>query len=323
MYEILNITAETYQAHSIHTRERDWAETNCYVDIWIELLNAMGYQPEAALAFTLSIDFENDQWTFFKFPLSQLLELFGLDVQELAIWRPLIDHIEEQLSAGRPVLAEMDSFYLPDTHGMAYQLQHVKSTVAINHIDRKNKTMGYFHGQQYYSLDGDNFDQVLRLHETDPAFLPPYVEIVKSRSDFKLNPKQLLQHSLATLIYQLQLLPETNPFIRYKLRLEKDISWLLKENLEVFHQYSFATLRQFGACYELSTFYLNWLIEQGETGLTEAVTHLKNISSLAKIYQFQLARSISRNKNLDLTVIDQMSAHWDGAINILKNKYNP
>src|SRR5580698_7149173 len=110
-----------YRRHAIHAQERQWAETNCYVDVWIELLHAWGYDPIAALPFTLSIDFEGDQWTFFKFPLADLYDLYGLDVQELAIWRPLTSHIEEQVAMGRPVLVELDSYHLPDTAGSAYR----------------------------------------------------------------------------------------------------------------------------------------------------------------------------------------------------------
>ena len=36
-----------------------------------------------------AIDFEGDQWTFFKPPHDELRELYGVDVQELNVWRPL------------------------------------------------------------------------------------------------------------------------------------------------------------------------------------------------------------------------------------------
>ena len=32
----------TYRRHAIHGEDRIWAETNCYVDLWIELLHALG-----------------------------------------------------------------------------------------------------------------------------------------------------------------------------------------------------------------------------------------------------------------------------------------
>src|SRR5207253_8592962 len=90
MRQILPLDPARYRRHAIHGENRVWAETNCYVDVWVELLHAWGFDPVAALSFTLAIDFEGDQWTFFKYPLGDLYQLYGLDVQELAIWRPLV-----------------------------------------------------------------------------------------------------------------------------------------------------------------------------------------------------------------------------------------
>ncbi len=320
MRQILPLDPETYQRHRIHTQERDWAETNCYVDIWIEQLHAMGFEPVAAMAFTLAIDFEGDQWTFFKFPLSDLYALYGLDVQELAVWRGLTEHIEEQVGLGRPVLVELDSFYLPDTAGMAYQLAHVKSTVSVNEIDIDARHLGYFHGQGYYHLDGDDFASVFYLDSApDPARLPPYVEIVKQRE--RPTADQAFEISKTLLRRQLSMAPQTNPFDTFLERFRIDFDWLRTRDLEVFHQYSFATLRQFGACYELAANYLQWLSRHGEPDLDEIVTSVKSISETAKIYQFQLARAMSRGRDLDLSPVENMREQWDAALISLKNRY--
>ena len=146
---ILDLNPETYQRHLIHGPDRIWAETNCYSDLWVELLHAMRHEPIAALPFTLSIDFEGDQWTFFKFPIADLYELYGLDVLELTIWKSLIEHVDEQVGLGRPVLVEMDSYYLPDTHGTAYQLSHTKTTIALTENDVEARHLAYFHAQGY------------------------------------------------------------------------------------------------------------------------------------------------------------------------------
>ena len=53
----------------------------------------------AALAFTIGLDFEGDQYTFYKFPLPDLQDLYGIEVQELNIWRPLLQ--QAQRRAGR------------------------------------------------------------------------------------------------------------------------------------------------------------------------------------------------------------------------------
>ncbi len=50
--EVLGIDAATYVPHPLHTDKREWSETNCYVDLWIEVLNALGLDPVAAAAFT-------------------------------------------------------------------------------------------------------------------------------------------------------------------------------------------------------------------------------------------------------------------------------
>ena len=66
MQVIAGLDPAAYQRHSLHGEQRIWVEKNCYVDLWIELLHALRLEPLAMLPFTLAIDFEGDQWTFFK-----------------------------------------------------------------------------------------------------------------------------------------------------------------------------------------------------------------------------------------------------------------
>ena len=318
MKQLLQLDPAHYERHSIHRAERDWAETNCYVDIWIELLHAWGFEPIAAMPFTLGIDFEGDQWTFFKFPHADLYDLYGLDVQELQIWRPLVTHVEEQVALGRPILVELDSFHLPDTAGTAYQLAHVKSTVAIVEIDAAAQHLGYFHGQGYYHVDGADFVNVLRLNETNPAMLAPYVEIVKRRQAAAPRADALVQTSLQLLRRQLDRLPAVNPFEKFKAQFAIDMNWLAKESLEMFHQYSFATLRQFGACYEQSATYLRWLQVCTDKPLDRAITAFAELSSGAKTLQFHLARMMARKKPIDLASLDQLAEKWAAGMSELK-----
>lgn len=319
---ILKLNPDTYKRHMIHTQERDWAETNCYVDVWIEQLHALGFEPIASMPFTLGIDFEGDQWTFFKFQLADLYELYGIEVQELVIWRSLTSHIAEQIRLGRPVLVELDSMYLPDTAGTAYKIAHVKSTVSVNFIDQDNKKMGYFHAQGYYELEGEDFDSVFRLNgQYDDSHLEPYVEIAKLNQSQPLNQQQTVASSIKLLKTQLKRMPKINPFHLFKARLEKDLQWLKEENISLFHEYSFVTLRQFGACFELASVYLNWLTENNEAGLSEARQQYKQISELAKVYQFQLARVVGRGRSIELLAIDEMAEKWEKGKALLQQKY--
>ncbi len=317
MKSIKSINPKSYQRHALHTQERDWAETNCYVDVWIEQLHALGLEPLAAMPFTLAADFEGDQWTFFKFQLSDLYDLYGIEVQELVVWRELIDHIEEQVSLGRPILVELDSMYLPDTAGTAYKNSHVKTTVSINEIDRNNKHLGYFHAQGYYHLNGDDFTNVLYLPgATSTAVLAPYVEyakldnlLIKPEKDLKLASTKIMQRYL-------KMIPKQNPFLTFKARFEKDFEWLKTQEIDVFHEYAFVTFRQFGACFELAANYLDWLDPQN-IHWAKSSQAFKAISEATKVYQFQLARSVSRNKPLDTSLIDTLADQWQTAIDHL------
>jgi len=305
----------SYRRHAIHGDGRIWAETNCYTDLLVELVHALGHEPVACLPFTLAIDFEGDQWTFFKPSHADLMRLYGLDVQELAIWRPVLEHVVEQVERGNPVLVELDSFHLPDTAGTAYRLLHNKTTVGVNEIDPKLKRMGYFHNAGYFVVQGEDFDRLFEF-----AHLPPYAEIMKRREG-ALTGDALVQCSLGILREHLARVPGKNPFAAFKQRFEQDLAWLMQAPIERFHVYSFATLRQYGACFELAETYLRWLAANGVRGVHESAVCLHEIAETAKAFQFQLARSMMRKKPLDLSPIDAMGAKWESAMGTLKARF--
>ena len=152
-----------FRPHPLHATERNWTETNCYVDVWIEVLHALGLDPVAAAAFTLSADFEGDQWTFFKYPPEDLRTLFGLEVSELNVWRPVIDHVDEQLELGRLCTVEVDSWFLPDTRGVSYRHRPREDHHRPQALDSDGRRLGYFHNAGYFELEGDDFDGIFRL----------------------------------------------------------------------------------------------------------------------------------------------------------------
>lgn len=322
MKRVVDLDPATYKPHALHGPERLWTETNCYSDVIIELLHGLGHEPTAALAFTLAVDYEGDQWTFFKFPDADLLELYGLDIQELAVWRPLAEHISDQVAAGRPVLVELDSYFLPDTAGSAYKLAHVKTTVAVNEIDIEKQRMGYFHGASYYAMDGADFADIFQLgglvHE---RMLPPYIELVKLRTPAR-DPRQTqVDCSIDLLRKHLAQVPAENPFGRFKAVLDRDLEWLMTSSIDTFHTYSFANLRQYGACYELAGTYLGWLSASGVAGLDDARAAYLRIAEAAKNLQFQLARSMARKRVLDTSPLLKMGDDWQLAIGSLKTRF--
>ena len=323
MKQVKALNPARYERHLIHGAERTWAETNCYVDVLVELLHGLGYEPAAALPFALGIDFEGDQWSFFKFPHEDLFALYGMEIQEFNPWRSLAQHVETQVGLGRPVLVEMDSFFLPDTAGTAYKLAHVKSTIAVNAIDIEQRYLGYFHGQSYYELTGQDFIDIFQLgglvHE---RMLPPYIEYVKLRNLHEVpRGKALVDASLVLLRKHLQLIPRDNPFVRFKDAFARDFDWLLTQEMETFHLYSFATFRQYGACFELVETYLKWLQQQGQQNLDAAIQAFATISNNTKAFQFQLARAMARKRPIDLAPLDEMAAAWQTGMSQLLALY--
>jgi len=45
LISLFDLDPATYAAHPIHSDERTYSETNCYVDCLVEMLHAAGLQP--------------------------------------------------------------------------------------------------------------------------------------------------------------------------------------------------------------------------------------------------------------------------------------
>ena len=321
---IRDLDSATYVPHPLHRGDAVWHEKNCYVDLYIELLHAMGFEPLACLPFTMRIDLEGDQWTFFKFPLADLRSLFGIEVFELNIWHSLIEHTRAELALGRPVIVDMDSFHLPDARGTDYRTNHVKTSIGVQDLDIEARSLGYFHNAGYHSLAGEDFDNVFRLDPTrfGAEHLAPYVEVVKLDDARRPDRPELVRRSLELLASHLERAPRENPFARYRERFVRDLEWLRPKPLEAFHQYAFATLRQVGANFELAASYVRWLQVNGEGGLDNAATAFDEIASAAKTLQFKTARAVTGGKPLDAgALLTTMEAAWARGLGDLTARY--
>jgi hypothetical protein len=313
MIRRLPLDAATYQRSSLHSEDRIWQETNCYVDLWIEALHALGIDPASGLAFTLSADFEGDQWQFVKYPTEDLRALYGLDVAEMNPWRGLEHHTEEQLSLGRWTTAEVDSWYLPDTAGVSYGIEHVKTSIVPNMIDRDARRLGYFHGAGYHELEGDDFDGIFRRGTMAPEVLSPYVELIRFDHFAVPGPDELADRVLATVADHLARRPATNPVERMAQRFERDVDWLRDEGMATFHGYAFVTLRQCGATAELAASLCGWLGDRGHP-VSGAADELTALAAGCKSVQFKLAR-LAAGRDVDLAgMVGSLAHHWDDAL---------
>lgn len=308
-----------YRRHPLHADARDWVEKNCYVDIWIEVLHALGCEPLAVLPFAAAIDFEGDQWTFFKPPHGELRELYGIDVQELNVWRPLIEHAAEHLSAGRFICTEADAFWLPDTSGTDYQRQHTKSSIILNELDVAAHRLGYFHNAGYYSLAGEDFVRTFRLDAApDPAFMPLFAELVRIDGLTRVPSDELPGLSRELWRRHMRRRPRDNPVRRFQLRFERDLPALQEAGLSHYHVWAFATTRQLGAAFEAAAQSLKWLMSHGHPGAAEAALAFAQISDTAKAFILKGARAASSKRAFEgAAMFDSMANAWDNGMHVV------
>jgi hypothetical protein len=279
---------EGYRCHPLHGPDRVYPESNCYSDIIIELLHACGHEPLAAFGFLARMDFEGDQWTFFKPPPEDLELLFGIDVHEMQPYRPLPEQIAQQLAVGRTLIVELDAFYLPDTATTSYRREHVKTSVAAEAIDAGAERLRYFHGGGLFELSGADYRGALRLGATlTPDVLPPYTELMSFDAGSPLEGGDLRAAALTLLRRHLERRPGCNPFERFGTQLAQVLPTLLDGDLALYHAYAFATVRMAGAGFEIAAEHLAWLLgAEGE----RSAAGFKTIVDGCKALGFRLAR---------------------------------
>ncbi|MFI4999338.1 MAG: DUF1839 family protein [Reyranellales bacterium] len=316
--DLLGLDPATWKPQPLHAGDRVWLETNCYIDVWAELLPALGHPAEAALAFTVLQDFEGDHFTFFKFPLEDLQALFGLAVQELAIYDTVEAHTLEQLRRGRPVLIEVDSYWLPDT-GPVYRRGHVKTSVAAVAIDPSARRLGYFHNTGYQVLLGEDYDGLFKPPLAEGMF--PYCEFVK-RGDGALEGTTLVSASLDLLRHHLKHRPKANPVALWRAALPQHFERLAARDMDYFHLYAFNLPRQLGANFEMLGTYLKWLGANGQAGLAEAAAASQRIAEAAKAVQFQLARMANRRKfDVNAVQLGPIEADYEIILSTLAQRF--
>jgi Domain of unknown function (DUF1839) len=317
---IPGLDAATYQRHPLHAEPMVWVEKNCYIDVWIELLHALGLDPLPALAFTLAIDFEGDQWTFFKPSHQELWQLYGIDVQEMNVWRPLIDHAVEHLTAGKLISTEADAYWLPDTAGTDYRAAHTKSTIILNDIDVEARRLGYFHNASYYALNGEDFNKLFRLDAPpDPAFMPLFAEQVRIDRMVHRSEPDLAQLSIRMLESTVQRLPRANPVTAFSERLMSEFQVMPGKGLNYYHAWAFANTRQLGAAFEVGGLFLAWIQHHGMPNVEAAVAAATRLSAACKTLILRGARSATTGKTQGIEdLLRSMAADWQVVTDCLR-----
>lgn len=307
------------QGCTLHAETRLWQEKNCYADIWISVLQCAGVEPHACLGHVLSADFVGDQWTFFKPSHDDLYDLYGIEVQELTVWRPLLEHAVEHLAAGRLISTESDAWWLPDTQGTDYRRQHTKTTIVLNEIDLDERRLGYFHNTGYHYLEGEDFDRTFNLVDAvDPAFMPLFAELVKLDRLRRRPVGELRSFARARLRAHVERRPLSNPFRGFRDRFVTELPHLQERGLDHYHAWAFANTRQAGAAFEVAAQHLRWLDGEPRPGLAQAAADFERIAALMKSFILKGARLVRSGKPVEETqMLDQAAACWDSGMQAL------
>lgn len=286
MQSLFGMDPATYRPHALHDGERTYMETNCFADCVVELVAAAGHEPEAMLAGCAAVDFELDQWTFFKPAPEDLLGLYGLDLHEMQPYRSIPEQTAARLAVGQTTMPEVDSYWLPDVAATDYRQHHVKSSIVIEAIDLDAKVLRYFHNAGYFELSGEDYDGLFGLDDVTKP-LPPYVELVRFGAAPALSGDALRDAARELLAAYLAKRPSTNPFERFLAALEADLPRLVDGDEADYNAYAFHNPRMAGSSFELLASHVRWLLgDEGE----KAAAALDDVVGGTKMLLFRLAR---------------------------------
>lgn len=317
-HQVLDLDPVRYWAHWLHGPDRVFQETNCAADLWIEALSALGLDPVVGLAFTLGTDFDGDQWRMFTFPAEDLRRLFGIEMDELNVWRSLGAHLCDQLALGHLVIVDVDAWNLPDTAGLTYHCAHQKTSIMVQMIDLGAGRLGYFHNTGYYELEGEDFETVVAV-ETGPdrPTLPPFALSVRL-GGLRHDPERATAVAHQLVEEHLARRPAGNPVERLAKRVAEDILWLQAEGLDAFHRYAFGSMRQCGANAELAAALVDQVVCRQHPWAAPAVDHFAAVAQAMKSVEFSLARAV-RGRSCDVAAaFAPAAASWDQAYRVLE-----
>ena len=317
-----------------------WAANDGVMAAWIELLASLGLDPHALWPAAVALDFEGDQWTAVEPSRDELRALYGIDVQELHVWRPLAEHAIEHLAAGRALMVEVDAFWLPvaiDADDADYRRNHAKTTIVLNEIDLDARRIAFFDGSGYFEAHGDDVTHLLGLEDDaseleaiadwrgtrvaqvgaaavalDEGRLPPRVRFVRADRRVARSTEELQMLALHHLDNHLAFRPATNPLRRFATRIVDDLPLLREYATAAYDDWAACTVRHFGAAFELAARGLAWQDESSDSPLRDAARAFEQLARDASTLEQKLGRAVSSTKNADTNkLLEAMAQCWD------------
>lgn len=274
-----------------------WSHVNRHIDLWVELLHGWNFEPIAALPFTVTLDFEGDQFTSSNIPSADLERLYGIVQDELSTYGSLEAHVAAQTNRGNAVLLEVDNYQLPQPPG-AYRRQHARSCIAIDVLVPEATAVGYYHHDGYHTASGDDYMSIFRLPGNDAMWGTttfPHAEVVRRRFEAP-SSDELVRVSLQLLRGHLGRRPRSNPIEAFRAAFPAHLERLMSCGEPTFQAYAASVLRQLGANFELLGCYLRWLVMNGQVLPDTVAEACYTMASEAMVMQFRLMRAVISHK---------------------------
>jgi len=291
---------EAFAPHALHAPDRAWPETNCYLDLWIELLHALGRDPTPLMGAAAGLAWEGDHVTFLKPTATELFALGGVVLQEMALWDVLETQCATQLARGALPLIEVDAWFLPDTAGAAYREQHTKTTIAISAMDREAGWIEYFHNAGLFRLSGEDYAGVLGL-PPHAQTLFPYAELVRPGA---VPPPDTLRAEARRMLARCTAMRAGHDPVAGLAEALPGLMAGTGGDPRRIHALCFNTARALGGAAGLLADHLSWL---GADGSAAAA-----LADAAKTLQFQVSRAARRGRSDPAIAVslDGMSTLW-------------
>lgn len=252
------LSPETYRPHPLHHPDRVWPETNCALDLWIEVLNALGLAPEPLLSIAARQDFEGDQFGFTKIQPDDVEYVYGLRVQELSLYDSLEAHVARQMSRGRLCFVEADAYFLPDTGHASYRRRHRATMIGINRLDPSTAVAEYFHNGGYFRLGGEDYRGVFDAGSGEQRGQQPFVEFTTLDFDAQ-NPSEWKRRGKQLLAKHWERRPAKNPIRQFQSVVQAQAEALADREPDALHDYAFNTFRLLGSNFAVLGACLDWL----------------------------------------------------------------
>ena len=321
--QLFALDATKYVPHSLHGGDRTWTETNCWLDMMIEVLHIVEAGPGGSGG--LHAQHRLRRRT-----------VDPVQVSRPRTFAPSTGWRWPRCTCGAPPSTTSKSNWpwaasavwrstpgsCPTPQASPTKRRTPRPAIVPQMLDRTGRKMGYFHNAGYFEVSGDDFDGLFYLAGlTDAYVLPPYMETIRLDRIRHISDDDLTAAALALTREHLARRAVTNPLIGFRERLMADLPWLVAGGDEAFHPYAFATCRQCGATAELAASFVDWLGTHASVDLGDAAANLRVVAECAKSLQFILAR-LAHGRSVDPTgPLEEMERAWGAAIDALVAHY--